>query len=107
VEDEWPPPEARVRAALWEGERRLLAGEYAAAGDALGRALSGGPPESTDVARGMRLLAAAGYRRRDHDTVRAERLLARSRERLDPYLPVYEDVDLAALLDVVGDAIRS
>jgi hypothetical protein len=107
VEEEWPPPEARVRAALWEGEHRLLAGEYAAAGDALTRALRGGPPESAAVARGLLALAAAGYRQGCGDAERAGRLLARARSRLEPYLPEYEEVDLAALLRLVDDAIRS
>ncbi len=107
MEEEWPPPEARARAALWEGERRLLAGEYVAAGNALGGALSGGPLESAAVARGLRLLSAAGYRHLCGDDERAGRLFERARVRLAPYLPVYEEVDLDALVDLVGNAIRS
>jgi hypothetical protein len=107
VEEEWPPPEARVRAALWEGEQRLRRGEYAAAGDALGRALSGGPPASTAVARGLRLLAAAGYRHASGDPERARRLAARARAQLEPYLPAYEDIDLGELAELVEEAMHS
>ena len=107
VEDDWRPPEARARAALWEAERWLRVGAYAAAGTALEGASSGGPPESVDVARGLRLLAAAGYRHLTGDVERSTRLLARARTQLAPHLPVYEDVDLAALVDLVEDDIRS
>ncbi len=107
MEEEWPPPEARARAALWEAERWLRAGAYAAAGAALEGASSGATPESADVIRGLRLLAAAGYRHLGGDAERSSRLLARAREQLAPYLPVYEEVDLGALADLVEDAIRS
>jgi hypothetical protein len=107
VEEDWPPPDARARAALWEAERWLRTGAYAAAGDALEGASSAGTPESAEVARGLRLLAAAGYRHLSGDSERAGRLLARARDRLAPHLPVYEDVDLGALVDLVEDAIRS
>jgi hypothetical protein len=101
VEEDWPPPEARARAALWEAERWLRVGSYAAAGAALEGGPGGGPPETSAVARGLRLLAAAGYRHSTGDDERARRLLVRARERLAPHLPVYEEVDLHALLDLV------
>jgi hypothetical protein len=106
VEDDWPPPEVRARAALWEAERWLRTGDYAAAGAALDD-FPPGAPESAEVARGLRLLAAAGYRHLTGDSERSDRLLARASDRLAPYLPVHEDVDLAALADLVERAIRS
>jgi hypothetical protein len=106
VEADWPPPEARARAALWEAERWLRTGDYAAAGAALDD-FPPGAPETAEVARGLRLLAAAGYRHVTGDSARSGRLLVRARERLAPYLPVHEDVDLAALTELVERAIRS
>jgi hypothetical protein len=107
VEEDWRPPEARARAALWEAERWLRAGAYPAAAAALEGASSGVPPETADVVRGLRLLAAAGYRHVDGDTERSQRLLARARARLEPYLPVYEEVELAELTDLVERAVGS
>ncbi|MDH4178715.1 MAG: hypothetical protein OEV72_14175 [Thermoleophilia bacterium] len=106
-EEQWPPPEARARAALWEAERRLTAGEYAAAGAALEDAVAHGDPGTAAVARGLRQLAAAGYRHEDGDPVRAQRHLARARERLAPFLPAFDEVELDALLDLVAAAVGS
>jgi hypothetical protein len=107
VEEDWPPPEARARAALWEAERHLLAGAYAAAGDSLGDAISFDSASSVAVARGLRQLAAAGYRHLEGDAVRAARLLEQARAELEPFLPVYEEVDLSTLLDVVSASLAS
>jgi hypothetical protein len=107
VEEEWPPPDARARAALWEAERWLHTGDYAAADAALEGAFARASPESADVGRGLRLLAAAGYRHRTGDPERAARLLADARVRLEPYLPEHDEIDLAALVEVVATAIRS
>jgi RecB family exonuclease len=107
VEDDWRPPEARLRGALWEAERWLRVGSYAAAGAALEGVTTDATGDAAAVVRGLRLLAAAGYRRTEGDAERAARLLARAREQLTPYVPVYEDVDLADLADLVEAAIRS
>jgi len=107
VEDDWRPPDARVRAALWEAERWLRVGSYAAAGAALEGVSADATDDAAEVLRGLRLLAAAGYRHQEGDDERARRLLDRARSRLTAHLPVYEEVDLADLLDLVDAAIGS
>ena len=108
MEEDWPPPEARARAALWEAERWLRTGDYAAAGAALDGAVSRvDAPDTARVARGLRLLAAAGYRHRAGDPARASRLLESAKAQLAPYLPVYEEVELAVVVDLVDGALRS
>ena len=107
VEDDWRPPQARLRAALWEAERWLRVGSYAAAGAALDGIPVAATADEAAVVRGLRLLAAAGYRRLEGDLERAERLLTHARRELEPRFPAYEDVDLAELADVVETALRS
>lgn len=106
-DDIWPPPEARARAALWEAERRLLRNEYAAAGAALDAGVEYGDGDTATVARAMRRLAAAGYRYGDGDRERALRQVERARDELQPFLPVYDEVDLATLLRVVEASLGS
>lgn len=107
MEEVWPPPEARARAALWAAERHLLVGEYLAAVDSLGNALDFGSPATVSVARALRQLAAAGYRTQCGDPARASRLLDHAVPQLAPFLPVYEEVDLDALLEVVAAALEA
>lgn len=78
-----------------------------AAADSLGNALDFGSPTTIRVARALRQLAAAGYRKQTGDPVRASRLLAHARSRLAPFLPSYEEVDLDALLDVVTTSLET
>lgn len=106
-DEEWPPPEVKARAALWGAEHRLANGDYVAAAAALDDAFTYGDRGTAAVARGLRQLAAAGYRHRDGDSLRAQRSLARARVRLSPFLPVFEEVDLAQLLHVVAEALES
>ncbi len=107
MDDElWPPPQARARAALWEAERRLTRGEYAAAGAALEGVVALADPRTAAVARGLRQIAAAGYRQGAGDSARAHGHLDRARARLSPYLPVFEEVDLEALLRLVADSLE-
>ncbi len=106
-DEEWPPREARVRAALWQAERRLLDREYIAATAALADALGADDAEAREVARGLRHLAAAGYRYQTGERARALRQLAHARRRLAPFVPVYEEVELGTLLDLVADALES
>jgi hypothetical protein len=103
-EDEWPPPDARYRSALWRAEGHLERGEWGQAAVTLDEALGLGDDE---LVRGMRHLAAAGYKAREGDRVRAERQLDHARRRLDPYLPAHEEVELAALIEVVRGAVES
>jgi hypothetical protein len=103
-EDDWPPPEARYRSALWRAEGHLERGEWAQAAATLDDVLGLGDDE---LLRGMRHLAAAGYRARDGDTERARKQLERARRRLGPYLPEQEEVDLAALIELVTRKVES
>ena len=105
-EEDWVPAKARTRAALWGAERHLGSREYVAAADVLDDAFAYGDRDAVAVARGMRQLAAAGYRHREGDEVRARRHLGRAHARLSPFLPVYEEVDLERLLDVVAQALE-
>jgi len=106
-DEEWPPREARVRAALWDAERRLLDREYVAAAAALANALDAGDADSREVARGLHHLAAAGYRQQTGERPRALRQLAHARRRLAPFLPLYEEVELGSLLDLVAGELES
>jgi hypothetical protein len=102
--DDWPPPDARYRSALWRAEGHLERAEWDQAAVTLDDTLGLGDDE---LVRGMRHLAAAGYKGRDRDRVRAERQLDHARRRLEPYLPAYEEVELAALIEVVRRAVES
>ena len=104
LEDEWPPPEARYRSALWRAEGQLERGEWSRAIDTLDDVLGLGDDK---LVRGMRHLAAAGYRLWDGDRERARKQLDHARHRLASYLPEHEDVDLAALIDLVHEKVES
>jgi len=106
-DDEWPPLEARARAALWAAERHLGNRDYVAAAMSLGPAVAYGDAGTAAVARGMRQLAAAGYRCQTGDVARARRHLARARERLSAFPPVFQEVELGALLEVVVSSLDS
>jgi hypothetical protein len=102
-EDEWPPPDARYRSTLWRAEGHLTRGEWARAADALEDVLGLGDDE---LVRGLLHLAAAGWRAEDGDRERARKQLEHARRRLDPYLPEQEEVDLAALIELVASRIE-
>jgi hypothetical protein len=97
-DEEWPPPAARYRAALWRAEAHFERREWFAAARALAEAARVAPPEERELVRGLVHLAAAGYKRAAGDPARADRQLAHARRRLAPYLPKHRDLDLAALL---------
>jgi len=78
-----------------------------AAGNSLGNAFAYGSPATVAVSRGLRQLAAAGYRYQTGDPVPAARLLEHARERLAPYEPCYDEVDLTVLLEVVTASLES
>jgi hypothetical protein len=107
VEDEWPPPEARFRSALWRAEASIGRGEYGTAARTLAEVVAHAPDGDRDLVLGLHHLAAAGYKHREGDPERAYRQLRHARRRLEPYLPEHEEVDLAALLDLVERAIES
>ena len=101
----WPPPEAQVRSALWRVEGHLERREYVQAARALDDAL----PHASDpgVLRGLRHLAAAGNKAREGDGPRARRQLDHARRRLAPYVPVYKEVELDALIELVASDLES
>ena len=103
-EDEWPPPDARYRSALWRAEGQLERGEWGRATDTLDDVMGLG---DDNLVRGMRHLAAAGYRLWDGDRDRARKQLDHARHRLAPYLPEHEDIDLAALIELVHEKVES
>jgi hypothetical protein len=107
VEDEWPPPEAQFRSALWRAEASIKRGEYGTAARTLADVFAHAPDGDRDLVLGLHHLAAAGYKHREGDPHRARRQLAHARRRLRPYLPEREEVDLVALLDLVQRAVES
>jgi hypothetical protein len=82
--DEWPPPEARVRSAVWRAEGELERGEYFAASRTL-EGVFDVAGEQEELVRGLHHLAAAGYKAQTGEPERARRQLARARRRLEPY----------------------
>ncbi len=103
--EDWRPRAARVRAALWEAERRLNDRDWVQASVACGWALDDAERGEREVALGLRHLAAAGLRLRDGNRAAAEKQLAHARQRLAPFLPEHESVDLADLLLVLEHAV--
>jgi hypothetical protein len=103
-EDEWPPPDARYRSALWRAEGHLERDEWDQAAVTLEDVLGTGDDQ---LVRGLLHLTAAGYRARDGDYERARRQLEHARRRLGPYLPEQEEVDLAALIELVHRQVES
>lgn len=103
-EDDWPPPDARYRSGLWRAEGHLERGEWAQAADTLDDVIGLGDDE---LVRGLRHLAAAGYRARDGDRVRARRQLDHARRRLASYVPEHEDVNVDAILELVRREVES
>ena len=103
-DEDWRPPEARLRAALWSTERHLLHGEFFAAARALEGTRGLGDDE---LVAALRHLAAAGYRAQERELVRAERQLVRARHRIAPFLPEAHEVDLQPLLDTVAAVVES
>ena len=84
MDDEWPPRENRVRAALWDAERSLERREYLAATDRLA-SVFGLADEREELVRGLHHLGAAGYRAQIGEPFRARRQLDRARRRLAPF----------------------
>ena len=98
--EEWPPPEARVRSAVWRAEGHLERREYAAASRALADVF-GLRQCDRDLLHGLHHLAAAGYKAGDGDLVRARRQLAHARRRLGAF------PDVAPLIELVERDVGS
>jgi len=76
---EWPPPEARLRSALWRAEEHIERREFFAAARTLEEAFGLGEDE---LLHGLHHLAAAGYRAQIGELDRARRQLEHARRRL-------------------------
>src|SRR5438132_13760176 len=77
---EWPPPAARVKAAVWRAEGHIERGEYAQAAQALEEVFGLGGDQT--LLRGLHHLAAAGWKHQHGETERARRQLEHARRRL-------------------------
>jgi hypothetical protein len=96
--EEWPPPEARLRSILWRAEGHLERSEFVAASRTLAEGFGLGDDE---LLHGLHHLAAAGYRAQTGDLDRARRQLEHARRRLAPY------PDCASLVAVVETIVES
>jgi hypothetical protein len=96
--EEWPPPEARLRSTLWRAEGHLERSEFVAASRTLAEGFGLGDDE---LLHGLHHLAAAGYRAQTGELDRARRQLERARRRLAPY------PDCASLVTVVETVVES
>ena len=94
-DDDWPPPAARLRSAIWRAEGHIERGEYFAATDALADVfdLAG---TRAEYVRGLHHLAAAGYKHRHGNPSSARRQLAHARRRLSAFP---EAAELIALVE--------
>ena len=100
MDDEWPPRESRVQAALWDAERSLERREYLAATSRLADVF-GLAGDREELVRGLHHLGAAGYRAQAGEPDRARRQLEKARRRLASF------PDAAPLVDLVGRDIES
>ena len=100
MDDEWPPRENRVRAALWDAEGSIERREYLVATSRL-VSVFGLADEQEGLVRGLHHLAAAGYRAQTGEPHRARRQLERARRRLAPF------PDVAPLIELVARDIES
>ena len=98
---EWPPPAARLRAALWRAESHLERREYAAASRALAEVFELVGADERELLHGLHHLAAAGYKGQTGHPTRGRRQLAHARRRLAAYCPTHRELDLTTLLDRV------
>ncbi len=100
MDDEWPPRESRVQAALWDAERSLERREYLAATSRLADVF-GLAGDREELVRGLHHLGAAGYRAQAGEPDRARRQLEKARRRLASF------PDAAPLVDLVERDIES
>jgi hypothetical protein len=84
LEDDWPPPAARLRSAIWRAEGHIERGEYFAATDALADVFDLAGTDAEYV-RGLHHLAAAGYKHVHGNPGSARRQLAHARRRLSAF----------------------
>jgi hypothetical protein len=84
LEDDWPPPAARLRSAIWRAEGHIERGEYFAATDALADVFDLAGTDAEYV-RGLHHLAAAGYKHVPGNPDSARRQLAHARRRLSAF----------------------
>jgi hypothetical protein len=92
-DDDWPPPAARLRSAIWRAEKHLERGEYFAATDALADVFDIAGTDAEYV-RGLHHLAAAGYKHVHGHPDSARRQFAHARRRLSAFPEAAELIDL-------------
>lgn len=103
----WPERDAKLRGALFQGERHLRRAEYLHAAIAFTRASAVAGPGEYERVRGLLHLAAAGYKHRLGDETAAQRQLAHAGRRLRrPPVPLH-GVHLLALLARVEAALAA
>jgi hypothetical protein len=95
VDDEWPPRENRVRAALWDAEGSIERHEYLAATSRLA-SVFGIADDREELVHGLHHLGAAGYRAWTGEPERARRQLEHARRRLAPFPDVLPLIELVA-----------
>jgi hypothetical protein len=93
-DDDWPPPAARLRSAIWRAEGHIERGEYFAATDALADVFD--VASDAEYLRGLHHLAAAGYKHVHGNPDSARRQLAHARRRLSAFP---EAAELIALVE--------
>jgi len=93
--EDWPPPAARLRSAIWRAEGHIERCEYFAATDALADVfdIAG---RRAEYVRGLHHLAAAGYKHVHGDPASARRQLGHARRRLASFP---EAAELIALVE--------
>src|SRR5919198_5909171 len=96
ADEEWPPPAARARSALWRAQEHLERAEYFHAVLTLEEVFA---REKNELARGLYHLAAAGYRHERGDADGAANQVAHARRRLEPFLG---EAEISALLHLVA-----
>ena len=84
MDEEWPPRENRVRAALWDAEGAIERREYLYATSRLA-SVFGLAGEREELVRGLHHLAAAGYKAQAGEAAGARRQLERAARRLAPF----------------------
>jgi hypothetical protein len=98
--DDWPPPEARLRGAIWRAEGELERAEYFAASRTLADVFEIAGDQQALV-RALHHLAAAGFKHQSGDARGAARQLAHARRRLAGF------PDASPLLELVARDIES
>ena len=94
----------KVERAYERGLELIARGEHFAAHEELETAWRAAAPAERDFFQGLVHVAVAWYQAGRGKRIGCERQLEKAARRLAPYAPTHRGLDVAALLDVVGDA---